>query len=244
MTQGPIWSRFRLDPRRHSLLRASDEDRDIVREIVGDAFADGRLDRSEFDERLAAIDGTRFLGDLLEPLGDLVMDAHPIDPASEPGPDPVVPAAPATVDPLAPPPPSTPAEIESAARTHHAKLFRASLSSFVGASAITTLIWLAVGLFSGDFSGFWPIFVMLGTGIGVISTAARRSQIIDERRRALTRQAREYREMEGPRDAPRSFGTFAPPASHDEDRRALRRRRSQADGSTGDDPHGQPPQPR
>jgi len=45
MTQESIWSRFRLDPRTHTRLRAADEDRDIIREYLGDAFADGRLDR-------------------------------------------------------------------------------------------------------------------------------------------------------------------------------------------------------
>jgi hypothetical protein len=67
----------------------------------------------------------------------------------------------------------------------------------VGASAITTLIWLGVGLFSGGFSMFWPVFVMVGTGIGVVSTMSRRSQMIEQRRRELTRRAREYRELEG-----------------------------------------------
>lgn len=230
MAQGPIWSRFRLDPRRHSTLRASDEDRDIVRECLGEAYADGRLDRDEFDDRLTAVDRSRFLGDLLEPLGDLVMDAHPVDPDAEPA------AAPTALEPLEPPPPSTPSEIEDAARAHHAKLFRASLSSFVGASAITTLIWLASGLFAGSFAGFWPIFVMLGTGIGVISTAGRRSRIIEERRRALTRQAREYRELEGPHHTRHRQGPFRTqlhPASHDEERRDKRRRRSRRD----DEPH-------
>ncbi|GAA4516775.1 DUF1707 SHOCT-like domain-containing protein [Brevibacterium yomogidense] len=232
MTQGPIWSRFRLDPRRHTSLRASDEDRDVVRECLGEAYADGRLDRSEFDDRLTAVDGSRFLGDLLEPLSDLVLDAHPADPASEPE------AARTALEPLEPPPPSTPSEIEAAARAHHAKVFRASLSSFVGASAITTLIWLATGLFSGGFAGFWPIFVMLGTGIGVISTASRRSQIIEERRRALTRQAREYKELEGPQQTQHDTGSFRtqpPPASRDEDRRDLRRRRSRRDDEPGAD---------
>ena len=229
MTQGPIWSRFRLDPRRHMLLRAADEDRDIVRECLGEAYADGRLDRAELDERLTAVDESRFLGDLLDPLGDLMLDAHPIDPSTEPD------TVPAALEPLEPPPPSTPAQIEAAARPHHSKVLRASLSTFAGASAIATLVWLATGLFSGGFTGFWPIFVMLGTGIGVISTASKRGQIIEERRRALTRKAREYRQLEGPQDtqrSPRPLRPQSPPASRDEDRRDMRRRRSRMD----DDP--------
>lgn len=210
MTQESIWSRFRLDPRTHTRLRAADEDRDIIREHLGDAFADGRLDREEFDERLSAVGSARLLGDLLDPVADLVLDAHPIE-SDAPGDSapgsasaPVVTSTGDAVarrphggQDLAPPPPLTPAEIDRAAREHHAKLVRSSLSGFVGANAITTLIWLGVGLFSGGFSMFWPIFVMVGTGIGVVSTMSRRSQMIEQRRRELTRRAREYRELEG-----------------------------------------------
>ena len=85
MPQDTIWSRFRLDPRLHTRLRAADEDRDIVRECLGEAFADGRLDRDEFDERLAAVGEARLLGDLLDSLSDLVLDARPIDPDSDEG---------------------------------------------------------------------------------------------------------------------------------------------------------------
>ncbi|SMY04098.1 hypothetical protein BAURA63_03861 [Brevibacterium aurantiacum] len=83
----------------------------------------------------------------------------------------------ASNDPLSPPLPQTYAEIDIASREHYAKMLRASLSSFVGASAITTLVWLAEALFSGGFSLFWPTFVLLGTGINGISThsSARRN---------------------------------------------------------------------
>jgi hypothetical protein len=209
MTQESIWSRFHLDPRTHTRLRAADEDRDIIRECLGDAFADGRLDREEFDERLTAVSSARLLGDLLDPVADLVLDAHPIEseaPGDRESGSATAPVVASTGDAVAhrphrsphlDPPPLTPAEIERAAHEHHSKLVRSSLSSFVGASAITTLIWLGVGLFSGGFSMFWPVFVMVGTGIGVVSTMSRRSQMIEQRRRELTRRAREYRELEG-----------------------------------------------
>ena len=278
MPQDTLWSRFRLDPRLHTRLRAADEDRDIVRECLGDAFADGRLDRDELDERLAAVGRTRLLGDLLDPLADLVLDAHPIEPGSaearavESGAaTSVVPAGAGVrtgagpghpgslsrraTDPLSPPPPQTREEIDIAAREHFARLMRASLSSFVGASAITTLVWLAVGLYSGGFSLFWPLFVMMGTGINVITTISQRSRTIEQRRRKLTREAKEHRKLEQG-GGPRGHGAFGGhgldqgtggghgpgqgtgggPLSHSEERRRIRRRRRRPEDRERDEP--------
>lgn len=260
MPQGNIWSRFRLNPRLHTRLRAADEDRDIVRECLGDAFADGRLDRDELDERLAAVGDARLLGDLLGSLSDLVLDAHPIDPGSDeaktlsansspgtgiarPGMDRTDAASGGSgalarethSDPLSPPLPQTYEEIDVAAREHYTKLVRASLSSFVGASAITALVWLVVGLFSGGFSLFWPIFVMLGTGINVISTISSRRRTIEDRRRKLTRRVRKQQEFDG---GPRAHGGGNSPLSRSDERREIRRKRSSADdealGDSGD----------
>ncbi|SMY11678.1 DUF1707 SHOCT-like domain-containing protein [Brevibacterium jeotgali] len=257
MSQENVWPRFRLDPRLHTRLRAADEDRDIVRECLGEAFADGRLNREELDERLAAVGDARLLGDLLDALADLFLDAHPIDPDSDEakalgadagrGPTPGNGMARtgsgsgsgeggtlshhADRDPLSPPMPLTYDEIDTAAREHYAKLVRASLGSFVGASAITTLVWLAIGLYSGGFSLFWPIFVMLGTGINVISTISARQRTIEDRRRKLTRKARERRALDGD---PGADGGGSGPRSRSDERREIRRNRNR---DRGDD-HG------
>ena len=47
------WASFQHDPRDPAVapLRASDADRDVVHGVLTDAFADGRLDRDEYDER-------------------------------------------------------------------------------------------------------------------------------------------------------------------------------------------------
>ena len=247
MPQENVWPRFRLDPRLHTRLRAADEDRDIVRECLGEAFADGRLNREELDERLAAVGDARLLGDLLDSLADLFLDAHPIDPDSDEakalgadtgrGTTPGIGMARtgpgsgesgtlshhADRDPLSSPMPLTYDEIDTAAREHYAKLVRASLGSFVGASAITTLVWLAIGLYSGGFSLFWPIFVMLGTGINVISTISARQRTIEDRRRKLTRKAREHRALEG---GPGADGGGSGPRSRSDERREIRRKRN------------------
>lgn len=219
---------------------------------MGDAFADGRLDRGELDDRLAAVGDARLLGDLLDSLSDLVMDAHPIDPGSDEAKaldadnrsgtgmartDAASGGSGALArhhsDPFSPPLPQTYEEIDVAAREHYAKLVRASLSSFVGASAITTLVWLAVGLFSGGFSLFWPIFVMLGTGINVISTISSKRRTIEDRRRKLTRRVRKQQELD---EGPGAYGGGTSPLSRSDERREIRRKRNSADDEDPGDP--------
>jgi hypothetical protein len=56
-----VWSSFRRDPRRseHAALRASDADRDVVHQVLAEAYADGRLDRQEFDARSTDVNAVR-----------------------------------------------------------------------------------------------------------------------------------------------------------------------------------------
>lgn len=70
------WARFDHDPRlpAHQHLRASDRDRDVVSEVLTEAFAEGRLDRGELDERQDRLSGARTLGELPPLVGDLVSD--------------------------------------------------------------------------------------------------------------------------------------------------------------------------
>ena len=75
-----LWDSFPLDPRDPSTssLRASDADRDLVHGVLADAFADGRSDRAEYDERNAAVLAARALGEL----PPLVTDPVPQRPAT------------------------------------------------------------------------------------------------------------------------------------------------------------------
>lgn len=69
-----FWEGFALDPRRteHAAMRASDRDRDLVYDLLGRAYADGRLTVEEFDERTDQTTGARTLGDLPPLVSDLV----------------------------------------------------------------------------------------------------------------------------------------------------------------------------
>ena len=75
-----FWESFRLDPRQpgHASMRASDADREIVRTMLADAFADGRLTREEYDDRLNSLYGSRTLGEV----SSLVTDLVPLDDSS------------------------------------------------------------------------------------------------------------------------------------------------------------------
>src|ERR1700754_3810220 len=75
---GMIWERFEHDPRRpeNAPLRASDRDRDVVQEGLDKAFADGRLDREELDERTDPRLATKTLGQLPALVRDLVSTSN------------------------------------------------------------------------------------------------------------------------------------------------------------------------
>ena len=80
-----LWASFQHDPRDPAVapLRASDADRDVVHGLLTEAFADGRLDRDEYDERSTATLQARTLGELPPLVADLVPD-RPLLPAKVP----------------------------------------------------------------------------------------------------------------------------------------------------------------
>lgn len=69
-----FWSSFSHDPRdtQYQSMRASDLDRGVVQQALTEAYADGRLDREEFDERTDRAAQTRTLGELAPIVADLV----------------------------------------------------------------------------------------------------------------------------------------------------------------------------
>jgi hypothetical protein len=72
---GSIWERFTHDPRHeeHGRLRASDSDRDIVNDVLGTAYAEGRLTPEELDERSDQVALAKTLGELPPIMDDLVV---------------------------------------------------------------------------------------------------------------------------------------------------------------------------
>jgi len=80
MSTSDLWGEFPRDPRstENAPLRAADVDRDLVHRVLAEAFADGRLDRQEFDERSERVVAIRTLGELPGVIADLV----PLRPAT------------------------------------------------------------------------------------------------------------------------------------------------------------------
>jgi hypothetical protein len=144
-------------------MRASDADREIVRAMLADAYADGRLTREEYDDRLNTLYGSRTLGELPSLVTDLVPPDGP----------PMAPALPLPAD----------------LRTRGARKWRRdveeSFAAFLVPSIICIVIWIAVA--GGGF--FWPVFPMLFLGLNVVKTIVQRETLIEREVLRLEEQA-------------------------------------------------------
>lgn len=138
---GSIWERFPYDPRQpeHAPLRASDRDRDVANDVLGTAYADGRLSPAELDERSDQVARAKTLGELPALLDDLV--------------------APTSTQPLALR--DTRAEAERRYRQQRQQ----ALYSFLTPTLICWIIYVSVLLGGGGTWFPWPIFVTIGTGM-------------------------------------------------------------------------------
>jgi uncharacterized protein DUF1707 len=175
-----FWESFRLDPREpgHASMRASDADREIVRVMLADAYADGRLTREEYDDRLSTLYSSRTLGDLPAMVTDLV---PPDSPAAVPA-------------------PQAPADLRTRGARKWRKDVEESLAAFLVPSIICTVIWIAAA--GGGF--FWPAFPMLFLGINLVRTLVNRESVIEREVLRLQEQAAQDTASELPagRDGP------------------------------------------
>ena len=82
MSGASIWEQFSHDPRQpeHGRLRASDRDRDVISDVLGTAYAEGRLTPAELDERSDAVAQARTLSELPAIIDDLVAPSPAIAP--------------------------------------------------------------------------------------------------------------------------------------------------------------------
>ena len=144
-------------------MRASDADREIVRTVLADSFADGRLTREEYDDRLNTLYGSRTLREA----SSLVTDLVPLYA-----------------------PPMTPAPLLSAdLRTRGARKWRkdveGSFAAFLVPSIVCTVIWIA----ATGRGFFWPVFPMLFLGINLVKTVVQRESVIEREVLRLEKQA-------------------------------------------------------
>ncbi|MXG88661.1 DUF1707 domain-containing protein [Nocardioides sp. YIM 123512] len=167
-----MWASFPHDPRVPELagLRASDADRDRIQQVVNDAYADGRLDRGEYDERSAAVLGARTLGELPPLVADLVAAVPPTSPA-RPG------TATSALE-LA-----TPAQLQRRAE----EKWRSDRWEAISAFATTTVICWAIWSFF-MFGGFpWPLFPTGALLLNLVRVSLSREQVVAEEVRRLER---------------------------------------------------------
>jgi hypothetical protein len=174
-----FWGEFELDPRHPSFasLRASDRDRDLVSRLLGESYAQGRLDREELDARTTALTSARALGEL----PPLVTDLVPLGP----GPD--------AVSRLV-----GPANLHERAVASWTRARRDAVWSFLYVSAICWVIWVAVG-FDGERwdAGFpWPLFASAFTALNVARIQYRREDLIADEVRSLERKRERERRRE------------------------------------------------
>jgi hypothetical protein len=165
-----VWSRFSADPRQPgaALLKATDADRDVAVDALREAFADGRLTRAEYDDRSGTALAARTIGAFLPLLVDLL-------PAGEP------PAVPASAD------------LRAEAVRRYERDRRDARNGWVLVSGICLAVWGATSLASGGLLFFWPVFPMLGVGIGAASVRLQAESRIEahEEKIAETRRRRE-----------------------------------------------------
>ncbi len=164
------WVAFQHDPRDPAVapLRASDADRNVVHSVLVDAFADGRLDREEYDERTAAAMRARTLGELPPLISDLVPD-RPLLPGK-------VPLSVATKSDL---------QQRGLEKWRHDR--REAFMGLVGSALITWTIWF---IFTRDVF-YWPLIVNAFATINLIRVMASKSEIVaSEVKRLERRQAK------------------------------------------------------
>ncbi len=182
MSSPTVWQEFAHDPRdpSHAALRAADADRDVVRRVLGDAYAEGRLDREEFDERTDVVATSRTLGELPAIIDDLV---------------PALTTAAVTL--------STPEAVHARAVARYERSRREAVWRAIAVSTLCWVIWLATSFDSQGFDPYfpWPLFVMLGTGLNAGRIAFTRRDIVAHEARRIEKkdrkelEARETKEL-------------------------------------------------
>jgi hypothetical protein len=122
--------------------RAGDRERESTATHLGQALADGYLDMAEYEERVQAAFSAHTTAELRQLLGDLpVHQLRRNDPRRR------------------------------AARHAAARMsVRLHLAAYLLMVVVVLVVWLAVALSAGTWY-FWPVWPILGAGIGLVAHA-------------------------------------------------------------------------
>ena len=154
-------------------MRAGDDDRRQTAEVLRQALDEGRLDLSEYDERLQQAYAAKTYGELNALLGDL--------PGTRPA-EPVV-AVPATGRP-------SPA----------AEWLWQVWNSWLLTVGITVAVWAVTSITSSDWLYFWPFWVAVPWGLVLVfhtvsglASGAPRKMVEERERKALAKERKRQR---------------------------------------------------
>ncbi len=169
---GSLWRRFEHDTRdpAYAGMRASDRDRAVVHDALSEAYAEGRIDRDELDDRTTAVDRAKTYADLVPPLRDLAVDAA---------------MAAVSVAPRA--------DLERQAEAYFEEKRGEAVMGFL----IPNLICWAIWFMTGHDYFVWPIFVLIPTGGNLVRVLSSRRSMIDARIEKLER--KQAKALEPPR---------------------------------------------
>jgi hypothetical protein len=161
-SDGGPWRRFEHDPRdpAYAGMRASDRDRAVVHDVLATAYAEGRLDRDELDERTTLVDAAKTYADLVPPLRDLAADS--------------------VADSF---PPAVGADLRRTAERYYSDKLRETFFEFL----IPNLICWAIWFMTGHDYFVWPVFVTIPTLIHVLQVASSKERTIEARVEKLQR---------------------------------------------------------
>jgi Domain of unknown function (DUF1707) len=135
----------------HDHLRIGNADRERVVRQLNDAFAEGRLDVHELDERVAAAYAAKTFADLRPLTADLPLGTPPAP--RWPG------------EPSRPPAPAQAADVAPRAAGRPPAAYR----PFLGIFAINVVIWGVVSLANGHLTYFWPVWLLIPLGIAAVA---------------------------------------------------------------------------
>ncbi|OBH13854.1 DUF1707 domain-containing protein [Mycobacterium sp. E1747] len=122
--------------------RVGDRDRERAAARLGQALAQGYLDLGEYDQRVQAVFGAHTTAELRELLADLPLERiRRADPRRRA------------------------ARAEAARRS-----VRIHLAGYLAMTVVVLTVWAAVAATTGA-TYFWPIWPILGAGIGLVSHA-------------------------------------------------------------------------
>lgn len=174
MADAGVWSAFPHDPRdsAHASLRAADADRDRIVAVLATAYAEGRIDREELDQRQEAVSAARTLGELPPIVADLVPERTP---ARRP------------IEALAT---ASPTELRDQAVDCWRDQRRSAAFGLATSAIVVWTIWFLTG---HDYFP-WPLIVNAFALLNLVRTQANRRAIIEEELRRLEkRQAKALR---------------------------------------------------